>query len=242
MKIRLNRFISQCGIASRREADKLISQGRVSVNGEIIEKLGVKIDPQKDVVEVDGKRIKYKENFIYLILYKPKGYIVSLKDPFNRPKVIDLLPPLKERVFPVGRLDYDSEGLLILTNDGELAFRLTHPRYQIERVYIVEVKGVPNKEKLEKLRSGVYLYGKKTAPLSVRMLTKKGKRAILEIKLCEGRKREVKLLCLAIGHPVINLKRIAYGGISLRGLKPSEWRFLNKNEIQALKKKVKLSS
>ncbi len=240
MKIRLNRFISLCGVVSRRRADELIQEGRVTVNGEIVEKLGRKIDPYKDVIEVDGKRVSYKENFIYIALYKPKDYIVSLKDPYNRPKIIDLLPRLKERIFPVGRLDYDSEGILILTNNGELTNRLTHPRYQIERVYRVEVKGIPSPEKLEKLRKGIYLYGKKTSPAKIKLVTKKGKNALVEIKLYEGRKRQIKLMFLAIGHPVIKLKRISFGRISLKGLKPGEWRYLNKSEVEILKKKAGL--
>jgi len=241
MKIRLNKFIAICGIASRRKADELIKQGRVTVNGEIVEKLGIKVDPEKDVIEVDGKKITYKEKLIYLALYKPKGYIVSLKDPYNRPKVMDLLPGFKERIFPVGRLDYDSEGILLLTNDGELAYRLMHPRYKIERIYRVEVKGIPGPEKLEKLERGIPLYGKRTAPSKVKLIAKKGKRALLEIRLYEGRKRQVKLMFLAIGHPVLKLKRISFGGITIKGLKPGEWRYLTKNEIEMLKKTVKLS-
>ncbi|MCP2518853.1 rRNA pseudouridine synthase [Candidatus Aminicenantes bacterium AC-335-B20] len=240
MKIRLNKFIAICGIVSRRKADELIKQGRVTVNGEIVEKLGIKVDPEKDIVEVDGKKISYKENLIYLVLYKPKGYIVSLRDPFNRPKVMDLLPDFKERIFPVGRLDYDSEGILLLTNDGELAYRLTHPRYKVERVYRVEVKGIPSPEKLEKLEKGIPLYGKRTAPSKVKLIAKKGKKALLEIKLYEGRKRQVKLMFLAIGHPVLSLKRISFGGITIKGLKPGEWRHLNKKEIKVLKKNVSL--
>jgi len=242
LKIRLNKFISLCGITSRRKADELIKQGRVTVNGEIVEKLGIKVDPEKDIVELDGKRITYGKNFIYIALYKPKGYIVSLRDPFNRPKIIDLLSDLKERVFPVGRLDYDSEGILLLTNDGELAYRLTHPRYKIERIYRVEVKGVPGPEKLEKLERGIPLYGRRTAPSKVKLIAKKGKRALLEIKLYEGRKRQVKLMFLAIGHPVLKLKRISYGGITIKGLKPGEWRYLTENEIEILNKKVGLLS
>ncbi|MFQ6084186.1 MAG: pseudouridine synthase [Candidatus Aminicenantia bacterium] len=242
MKIRLNKFLSQAGIASRREADRLILEGRVSVNRETVEKLGLKIDPQQDSVEVDRKKVIFKEHLIYVLLNKPKGYIVSLKDPLNRPKVTDLLPPLKGRIFPVGRLDFNTEGVLILTNDGPLAHRLAHPRYQVEKVYIAEVKGIPDKEKIEKLRKGVYLYGKKTSPAKVRIITKKGKKAILEIKLCEGRKREVRLMCLAVGHPVIELKRVELGGIRLKGLKSGEWRYLKKSEIESLKRKVKLSS
>jgi len=240
MKIRLNKFIAICGVASRRKADELIQKGRVAVNGEIVEKLGIKVDPEKNVIEVDGKRITYKEKLVYLALYKPKGYIVSLKDPYNRPKVMDLLPDFKERIFPVGRLDYDSEGILLLTNDGELAYRLMHPRYKIERIYRVEVKGIPGSEKLEKLEKGIPLYGKRTAPSKVKLITKKGKRALLEIKLYEGRKRQVKLMFLAIGHPVLKLKRISFGGITIKGLKPGEWRHLSKNEIEMLRRNVKL--
>lgn len=240
MQIRLNKFLSQTGVASRREADRMITAGRVAVNGQVIQVLGRKIDDKKDRVEVDGKRVRIEEEQIYLLLNKPPGYLVSLKDPFHRPAVKDLLPSIKSRVFPVGRLDYDSRGLLLLTNDGELAYRLTHPRFKIKKVYLVKVRGEPDSSKIFKLEKGIFLDGKKTAPAKIGPIRASAKKALFRVEIFEGRKREVKRMFETIGHRVIEIQRIKFGGLSLARLREGRWRHLTRKEISSLKKLVGL--
>lgn len=240
MEIRLNKFLSQAGIASRREADRMIAEGRVKVNSKVVFELGHKIDDQKDKVEVNGRKVKKEQALIYLMLNKPKGYLVTLKDPIQRPTVKDLVVALKKKVIPVGRLDYDSEGLLLLTNDGELAYRLTHPRYKIRKTYLVKVKGEPNLSKLSKLEKGIFLDGKKTASAKVLLLEGNPKKSLLKIEIHEGRKREVRRMCEFIGHRVLKLTRIGFAGLKLERLKSGKWRFLKPEEIKKLKKQVRL--
>jgi pseudouridine synthase len=238
--IRLNKFLSKTGVASRREADRLIAEGRIAVNNEIIQTLGAKIDDQKDAVTIDGKRVKSEHQFLYLILNKPPGFLVTLKDPLQRPTILDLIPNLKSRVFPVGRLDLDSEGLLLLTNDGELANRLMHPRYGIKKVYLVNVKNIPEPSRLQLLEKGIRIDGKKTAPAKVRLLKSGSKSALVRIELREGRKREVRKMFEAIGHPVRELKRIQFAELNLKNLKRGHWRYLTPTEISNLKKLTSL--
>jgi pseudouridine synthase len=238
--IRLNKFLSQAGVASRREADRWILEGRVKVNGSIIKVLGHKICDQSDDVEVDGKHIKKTTQHMYLMLNKPKGVLVTLKDPQNRPTVKNLIGPVRQRVFPVGRLDLNSEGLLLLMDDGELAYRLMHPRYQVDKEYQVRVKGLPEESSLERLRKGIYLDGRKTAPARVVMLTAGAKKCLLNIGIHEGRKREVRRMVEAIGHTPIALKRVRFAGLTLGGLKPGQWRHLTSDEVAQLKKQVNL--
>ena len=240
MQIRLNKFLSQTGTASRREADKMIAEGRVEVNGVAVQVLGYKIDDTKDRVEVDGKRVKKDENLIYLMLNKPSGYLVTLKDPFSRPTIKELLPSLKKKVFPVGRLDYDSEGLILFTNDGELAYRLTHPRFKIKKTYLVNVTGSPDPSNLSRLERGIFLDGKKTAPAKVSRLSDSPKRTLLRIEITEGRKREIKRMCEAIGHRVLQLKRVGFAGLTLGKLEKEKCRFLRRREIDNLRKQVRL--
>jgi pseudouridine synthase len=238
--IRLNKFLSQAGAASRREADRLIAEGRVAVNGEVVAELGQKIDDEKDTVELDGKRIIGGSKPVYILLYKPAGYIVSLKDPQKRPTVLDLLPPLKTRVFPVGRLDFESEGLLLLTNDGETANRLIHPRYKIRKEYVIQVQGRPDEKSLQKLRRGIPLDGRRTAPARVSSLVLGRKKSILKIEIHEGRKREIRRMLQAVGYQVLGLKRIRFAGLSLESLRPGEWRYLHPSEVGRIKKMVGL--
>jgi 23S rRNA pseudouridine2605 synthase/16S rRNA pseudouridine516 synthase len=221
---RLQKYLAGSGIASRRKCEELILQGQV---------------PQKDIVEVKGKLIKYKEKkqHSYILLNKPKGYLTSLSDPFGRPVVLDLLKEVKERVYPVGRLDFNSEGLLILTNDGELAYALTHPAKEVEKVYIVKVKGIPSPEKLKILSKGVVLENNyKISPCNIYLLKITNGNAILKIKIREGKKRQIRKMGEYIGHFVRKLRRIQLGPISLKGVKPGEYRYLNKEEIKSLKK------
>lgn len=240
MQIRLNKFLSQTGIASRREADRMISEGRIAVNGRVVQVLGCTIDDEKDEVRVDGTRVKKAETRVYLMLNKPEGYLVSLKDPFGRLTVKDMLPSIKSRIFPVGRLDYDSHGLLLLTNDGELAHRLTHPRFKIKKVYLVKVNEEPNRLKLMRLEKGVFLNGKKTAPAKINPLKVSPKKTLLLVEIYEGRKREIRRMFEAIGHRVIDLQRIKLDGLSLGKLKKGQWRYLTQREIDKLKNQVGL--
>jgi len=241
MLIRLNKFLAQAGVASRREVDKMITEGKIKVNGQVVHVLGSKIDETKDEVEVGGKKVKREEGQVNLMLNKPPGYLVTFKDRFQRPTIKQLIPSLGKRYFPVGRLDYDSEGLLLLMNDGELAFRLTHPRFKVGKVYLVKVKGEPEPSKLSRLKKGIYLDGKKTAPAKIAIVTKSLKKTLLKIEIYEGRKREVKKMFKTVGHEVLQLKRISFGGVRLGDLKTGKWRFLTKKEIDILKKKVNLS-
>jgi len=235
LKIRLQKFLAMAGIASRRASETLIQDGRVQVNGKVVKELGTKVDPNVDEVRVDGEICRLKIKPVYILMNKPKGVLTTVTDPFGRPTVIDLLVGIKERVFPVGRLDKDTEGLLIITNDGEISYKLTHPKHQIDKTYIAKVLGIPDEKDLRRLRNGILLEEGKTAPAKVRVL-KKGKNfAVLEIIIHEGRKRQVRRMCEAIGHPVLDLKRIRVGELALRGLPPGGWRYMTEEEIRYLK-------
>jgi len=227
------------GVCSRREADRLIEAGRVRINGVIVQELGTKIDDRKDVVVVDGKTVKPKDrNPVYILLHKPKGVVVSVKDPFGRKTVMDYLGGLGTRVFPVGRLDADSSGALLLTDDGELAHRLMHPRFGVTKIYEVEVEGEPGGAEVELLARGVFIDGRKTAPAAVAMVFRSRKRSVLRIEMREGRKREVRRMFEAVGFPVTRLVRTEFGGLRLSGLKPGAWRLLSAREVERLKKKT----
>jgi len=231
MQVRLNKFLSHCGIASRREADKMIAAGKVKVNGEAIQILGYKIDTEEDKVEVNGKIVKEDKGFKYL---------VTMKDPFQRPTIMDLLPSLGRRVFPVGRLDFETEGLLLLTNDGEMAYRLMHPKYKIKKVYMVKVKGKPDHSGLLRLEKGIYLDRKRTAPVKITQIAADSKNSQFRIEIHEGRKREVRRLFETIDHRVLKLRRIKFAGLSIDKLKKGHWRYLNSVEVSRLKIKVGL--
>jgi len=232
---RLQKFLARAGIASRRASERLILEGRVKVNGRTVKELGIKIDPSKDEVWVDGKVCRIKSNYVYIVLNKPKGYVTTVKDPFGRLTVMDLLKGFKHRVYPVGRLDKDTEGLLILTNDGEVAYRLTHPKHEVDKTYLAHVEGHVTESELKKLNKGIMLKDGMTAPSKSRILKFSQKGTLLEIKIHEGRKRQVRRMCLAIGHPVVHLKRIAIGKITLAGLKPGQWRFMTEPEVEYIK-------
>ena len=229
-QIRLQKVLSQAGVASRRAAEKLIADGRVTVNGKTILTMGVKVDPAKDDVRVDGRRIKAAARKRYILLYKPAGYVTTRSDPQRRRTVIDLLDGVREYVYPVGRLDYDTEGLLLLTNDGDLAARLTHPRHGLARTYEARVAGMPDREAIERLRTGIPLDGHRTLPADVVLLNEG-----LRLTIREGRNRQVRRMCEAVGHPVQHLKRTKFGSLGDRRLKPGEWRELAPQEIASLK-------
>ncbi len=244
--IRLQKIIAQAGIASRREAERLIAEGRVRVNGERIVLPGAKADPLTDAVKVNGKLITKREPPVYLVLHKPRYVLTTMRDEEGkeRPTVASLLPGGLRRVFPVGRLDFDVEGVLLLTNDGELANRLAHPRYEIPRVYDAKVKGVPGEEALARMADGSWQRGrgqKPPRPARVRMLrTRTEKNAWLRIELREGRHHQIKKMCEAVGHPVVKLVRRAYGGITARGLRGAHVRTLTPEEVEKLKRMTKI--
>lgn len=236
--IRLQKIISQAGLASRRTAEKLIAEGRVTLNGETVREMGTKADPSRDDIRIDGRRIKAAERLRYILLYKPAGYVTTRSDPQRRRTVIDLLRGVKEYVYPVGRLDYDTQGLLLLTNDGDLAAKLTHPRHEVERTYEAHITGMPNDEALERLRRGIPLDGRRTLPADV-VLVNTGRRdhdGVLLVTIREGRNRQVRRMLEAVGHPVTLLKRTRFGPISDRRMRPGDWRELTEDEIAALRK------
>jgi 23S rRNA pseudouridine2605 synthase len=236
--IRLQKILSQAGVASRRAAERLIADGRVTVNGRTIHEMGIKADPAADDIRVDGRRIRAAERLRYILLNKPKGYVTTRSDPQRRRTVMDLLSGVREYVYPVGRLDYDSEGLLLLTNDGDLAARLTHPRHGVERTYEARVAGTPGAEALTRLRTGIPLDGHRTQAATVVLVPprRRDDDAVLLMTIREGRNRQVRRMCEAVGHPVQTLRRTKVGPISDRKLKPGEWRELKADEVAALKK------
>lgn len=235
--VRLNKFLAHAGVCSRREADRWIAEGRVSVNGKVVFELGEKIDPGKDRAQVNGKPVRGEEERpLYILLNKPAGRVVSVKDPFGRPTVLDLLKHLPARVYPVGRLDLDTEGALLLTNDGELALRLTHPRYGVTKAYEVRVEGEPREEDLDKVRHGIFLEGRRSAPARIKILRRSHRHATLKVEIHEGRKRELRKLFEAVGFPVAGLVRTDFAGLTLDELKPGRWRYLRTAEVKRLKK------
>ncbi len=229
--MRLNAYLARAGVASRRRADDLIMAGRVVVNGargELNTVVG-----SRDVVEVDGQEV-VAQPLAYVLLHKPAGVVTTAKDPQGRRTVVELVPHTP-RVVPVGRLDADTTGALVLTNDGPLAHRLAHPRYGVEKVYEGEVEGVPNDGALHELRGGVLLDDGATAPAGARVLRRGSRSSLLELTLHEGRKHQVKRMCDAIGHPVRWLHRSRYAGLSLEGIRPGEWRELSRAEVATLR-------
>ena len=229
---RLQKVLGAAGIASRRASEELILEGRVEVNGEVAE-LGRKVDPQRDVVTVDGERVNIDPERVYVMLNKPQGVLTTVDDPEGRPTVMDLIN-LPQRLFPVGRLDQDTEGLLLLTNDGELANALMHPSYEVERTYVALVPGPVRREVLARVRQGVELEDGLARPRSVRQLEQERSRALLEIVMTEGRKREVRRMLGEVGLRVERLARVAYGGVEIGDLRQGKWRFLTQQEIGRL--------
>ncbi len=231
--MRLQKFLAQAGVASRRAAEELIRQGRVEVNGRKAE-LGLSVDPLKDRVRLDGKSVTLRTQRVLLSFYKPRGCVTTASDPQGRTTVLDFLPDFGARIFPVGRLDYDAEGLLLFTNDGELANRLLHPRYGISKVYDVKIKGHPDKKAIEQLRSGVRIEEGVTAPAEVEIIRELPNAAWLRITLHQGWNRQIKRMGLAVGHPVLRIRRIAYGPVRLGRLSPGRHRLLRLDEIRKI--------
>ncbi|WLR49625.1 pseudouridine synthase [Bacillus tianshenii] len=232
---RLQKVIAQAGITSRRKAEKLIVDGKVSVNGKVVKELGTKVSPN-DEIEVEGVPVE-KEEPVYFLLYKPTGVISAVTDDKNRKTVVDFFEHIPERIFPVGRLDYDTSGVLLLTNDGEFANILMHPKYEIEKVYIAKTKGIPSREEIRKLQKGVKLEDGLTAPSKTKVLSidKKKQTAIVQISIHEGRNRQVRRMFEALGYPVQKLKRERYGFLDLRGMNSGEFRELSPKEVKQLR-------
>ncbi|CAM3438279.1 23S rRNA pseudouridine(2605) synthase RluB [Cytobacillus oceanisediminis] len=232
---RLQKVIAHAGFASRRKAEELMAEGRVKVNGKTVRELGVKVSPS-DRIEVDGIPVE-REEPVYFLLYKPRGVISAVSDDKGRKVVTDYFEGIKQRIYPVGRLDYDTSGLLVLTNDGEFANLLMHPSNEIEKVYVAKVKGIPSRESIKSLQRGIVLEDGKTAPARTKLLSmdKKKQTAIIEISIHEGRNRQVRRMFEAIGHPVLKLKRERYGFLTLQGLSAGDARELTAHEVKQLR-------
>ncbi len=233
--MRLNKFLARSGVCSRRNADILIQSGRVAINGIPVQKLGTVVDETKDQVSVDGKKISLQEKLTYLLLNKPKGYISTVRDNFNRPTVLNLLGR-EQKVFPVGRLDQDTEGVLLLTNDGELTFRLTHPKFEIEKTYQVIVLGEMDQKILDSFKDGIKLEEDTIAKGEGNILKSGKEESIFELTLKEGKKREIKRMCQQVGLEVTHLVRTKFAHLTAKGLKTGQWRYLTEKEISQLKK------
>jgi 23S rRNA pseudouridine2605 synthase len=235
MEQRLQKIIAEMGIASRRKAEELIMEGRVTVNGKAAV-IGMKADPATDHIKVNGKLLVNPENKVYFIFNKPRGVVTSLSDPEGRPTVNDFLRGIKQRVFPVGRLDYDSEGMLILTNDGEFAHAVLHPSRKIPKTYLVKIKGVLEEEEMNKLRNGIRLDRTVTAPAKVKRLRKAEQNSWIEMTISEGKKRQIRRMLERVGHQVIRLMRIRIGGLEMGPLKPGAYRRITPEEIDKIRR------
>jgi 23S rRNA pseudouridine2605 synthase len=227
---RLQKVLAQAGLGSRRSCEELIADGRVTVNGEVAT-LGTRADPEVDAIEVDGARVGVRQGLVHYLLNKPKGVVTTASDPQGRPTVVEIVPA-EPRVYPVGRLDVDTEGLLVLTNDGELAHRLTHPSYGVDKEYLADVEGAPSRGALRRLREGVDLDDVRTAPARVSLVGDH----TLRITIHEGRNRQVRRMCEAVGHPVRRLVRVRIGPLADRRLPPGEWRPLTQAEVRELER------
>ena len=233
--MRINKYIALCGVASRRKAEELILAGRVTVNDEVMTELSYKVDEENDIVKVDDKLIKEENKLVYILLNKPEGYITTVKDQFDRPSVLDLVSDIKERVYPIGRLDYETSGLL--TNDGDLTYKLTHPKHEVDKTYVARVKGKLTKEEIERFKTGLKIEDYTTAPAKLKVIKYDEQRdsSLLEIKIHEGKNRQVRKMCKAINHPVLRLRRSAMGKIKIGDCEIGKYRYLTEDEIKYLK-------
>ncbi|MBT9171912.1 MAG: Ribosomal large subunit pseudouridine synthase B [Syntrophomonadaceae bacterium] len=237
--MRLQKFLAAAGICSRRAAEEMIAEGRVRVNGVIVTSAGTTVKPERDLVEVDNKRVFRLPEKVCLLLYKPTGCLTSLYDAWGRPTVGELVRDAGIRLFPVGRLDLETSGALLLTNDGELAHRLTHPSFGVPKEYLARVGGLPTPPVLQRLRTGVPLEDGITAPAKVSLVKKGRASALVSLIIHEGRNRQVRRMLAAVGHPVLSLKRVRFGPLTLTSLQPGEWRRLREDEVNALREAVK---
>ena len=232
--MRINKYLAMCGVSSRRKAEEFVLQGMVKVNGTVVTNLAKDIDENKDVVLLNGQKLALPENFVYYLLNKPKGYVCTLSDDRGRKTIVDLIDGIDKRVFPVGRLDYDSEGLLLLTNDGDFAYKPTHPSHQVPKTYIVKVEGKVLESELAVLRAGVVVDGVRYNKCKVRVLNAEEKTTRMEVIITEGKNREIRNMFKAIGKVVILLKRVAEGNIKLGGLSRGEYRQLKQDEVDRI--------
>ena len=232
---RLQKMMAQAGVASRRRCEEMIAAGMVKVNGKIVTEPGTKVDPLEDRIEVGGERLSAAGRKVYLALYKPRGYVTTMHDEKGRKAVTDLVRSVKERIYPVGRLDYDSEGLLLLTNDGDFTFLLTHPKHRVPKTYRVRVSGVPTKSALDGMTAGMELDDGPAAPAEVRLLGEREGNALLEITIHEGRNRQIRRMCEKIGCPVLRLVREQFGEVKLQDMRPGQFRHLSRKELESLK-------
>ncbi len=235
---RLQKIISRAGAASRREAERMILSGRVQLNGQVVTELGVQAEFGRDEIAIDGQVLKLQVPRLYFLLNKPQGYISAVKDDRDRKTVLDLLPKVKEYIYPVGRLDYDTEGLLILTNDGEMMNGLLHPSYEINKTYVAQAQGVVKQGQLQKLAEGILLEDGMTAPAKVKLLkqAKDHSSCLVQLTIHEGRNRQVRRMLQAVGHKVLKLRRTSFAGLTLQGVELGAYRELTQEEITALKK------
>jgi pseudouridine synthase len=236
--IRIQKVMAQAGVASRRASEEMIAEGRVRVNGQVVRDLPIFVDPSTDEIRVDGKPLTKAprgEKKVYFLLNKPKGVVCTQKDELNRPRAVDLLPDIPQRVYCVGRLDQDSTGLVLLTNDGELTNYLTHPRHEVEKTYVVEIDGKLNEQEVQRLKRGIYLDGNPTGGAGLKVLRRGRNQSLLEIRLREGRNREIRRILARLGHKVRKLKRVAIGPVTSRGLKAGSCRKLSVKEVEALR-------
>jgi 23S rRNA pseudouridine2605 synthase len=237
MEERLQKYMARCGIASRRKCEQIILEGKVKVNDKIVNELGVKINPENDGVFYNGKRILPEENKLYIMLNKPEGYITSVKDEKGRKTILDIIK-VNERIYPIGRLDYDSSGLLLLTNDGDIYNKIIHPRVEVDKKYIALCKGIFSSEEIRKFESGIDIGGYITSDAKIKVISKEkdiktnNSNSLVEITIHEGKNRQIRRMCSALGHDVITLKRIAIGNIKLGYLKRGEWRSLTEEELK----------
>ncbi len=233
--MRLQKYLASCGVASRRKCEEYILQGRVRINGRVITELGTQVSAG-DLITYEDKVITYEQSYVYYALNKPVGYVTTAKDEKNRPTVLDFFKDTDKRIFPVGRLDYNTSGLLILTNDGALTYALTHPKHHVNKTYDVKVSGKVQAQSIDQLRKGVVIEGKKTAPAVVKITEKNQNTTRLAITIHEGRNRQIRKMCELLGHSVLKLMRISVGEITLNGLEIGKYRELTENEINYLKK------
>lgn len=238
--IRLQKVLARAGLSSRRSAEELIRQGRVLVNGNVVTELGYRVNPEEDEIRVDRALVSPAKPKVYLLFYKPKHCVTTLNDPQGRKTILDFIPASGIRLFPVGRLDYDAEGLLLLTNDGDLAHRLQHPRFGVAKTYEVKVVGHPDEHALGRLRSGIVLEEGRTGPAEVSRLRTLPKAAWLRVVIHQGWYRQIKRMAEAVGHPVLKIKRVGYGPLTLGGLMPGESRALSKDDVRRLYEMVHL--
>ncbi len=234
--VRLQKYLAAAGVASRRGAEKIISEGRVAVNGEIVREMGVQIDENYDTVEVDGEKIKHVEKKMYIMLNKPVGFVTTVSDDKGRPTVMELVSDISARIYPVGRLDYDTEGLLLMTNDGDLTFRVTHPKHDVSKTYIAEVTGNVSMDTIVNLRRGVVIDGYKTSPAEVEVVGATQLGTKIQITIHEGRNRQVRRMFEELGCIVKKLKRVSEAGLVLGHLPTGKWRKLSESEVNMLKK------